>query len=65
MLSEEKNSGINAECSKIQYDHDEREKIQSNCQSDGDMHRQNANQPKESGLFYPNEKWITNFKEAD
>src|SRR2546427_744192 len=64
-MPEERNSGTDAERGKIQYDHDESEKIQSHCQSDGDMHRQNANQPNEPGLFYPNEKWITKFDQAD
>ena len=64
-MPEEKNSGINAECGKIQYDHDESEKIHAHCQSDGDVHRQNANQPDEPGLFHPNEEYVTNFEKAD
>ena len=64
-MPEERNSGTDAERCKVQYDHDEREKMQSHCQSDRDMHRQNANQPNEPGLFYPNEKWITQFDQAD
>lgn len=56
---------VTAERGKIQYDHDKSEKIESHCQSDGDMHRQNANQPKETSLFHPNENWITHFDQAD
>ena len=37
-MLEEKDAGIGAERGKIQYDHDEREKIHSHCQSDADMH---------------------------
>jgi hypothetical protein len=64
-MPEEKNSGIDAERSKIQYNHDEREKIHSHRQSDGDMHPQNANQPNEPGPFHPNENYVTNFEQAD
>ena len=42
-MPEEKDYGIGAKRGKIQYDHDQREKIHSHCQSDGDMHPQNAN----------------------
>jgi hypothetical protein len=46
---------------KIQNDHYEGEKVHPHCQSDGGMHYQNANQPKQAGLLYPNEKWVTEF----
>jgi len=42
-MPEERNSGTAAERGKIQDDHDEGEKIHSHCQSDGDVHHQNAN----------------------
>jgi hypothetical protein len=42
-VRKEKRSEIRAERGKIQYDHDQREKIHSHCQADDDMHPQNAN----------------------
>ena len=42
---------IRAERGKIQYDHDESKEIQTHCQSNGDMHCQNTNQPEKSSLF--------------
>ncbi len=64
-IREGKRSEIRAERGKIQYDHNEGEKIHSHCQSDGDMHPQNANQPNGPGLFHPNEEYITKFEQAD
>jgi hypothetical protein len=64
-MPEEEKSGIDAERGKIQYNHDEGEKIHSHCQSDGDVHPQNANQPDEPGFFHPNKKYVTNFEQAD
>ncbi len=64
-IREDKRSEIRAERGEIQYDHDEREEIHSHCQSDGDMHAHNANQPNEPGLFHPNENYITKFDQTD
>jgi len=60
-----KNSNTDAERGQIQYDHNESKQIQSDSQSDCGMHRQNANQPKKSGLRHPNENWITDFGQID
>jgi hypothetical protein len=58
-------SEIRTECGKIQYNHNESEEIQAHCQSNGDMHCQNANQPEKPSLFHPNKKWIADFDETD
>ena len=62
---DERNSNTDGERGQIQYDHNESKQIQSDCQSDCGMHRQNANQPKKSGLLHPNENWITDFEQTD
>ena len=62
---DERNSNTDRESGQIQYDHNESKQIQSDCQSDCGMHRQNANQPKKSGLLHPNKNWITNFEQTD
>src|SRR5205823_13991301 len=58
-------SEIRAKRGKIQYNHNQGEKIHSHCQSDGDMHGQNANQPNEPSLFHPNENYVTEFDQTD
>ena len=64
-MPDERNSNTDAERGQIQYDHNESKQIQSHCQSDGGVHCQNANQPKEPGLLHPNENWITDFDQTD
>lgn len=64
-VPDERNSDTNAERSQIQYNHNQSKQIQSHRQSNNDVHRQDAHQPKESGCLHPNEKWITDFDYTD
>ena len=64
-MPDERNSNTDAERGQIQYDHNKSKQIHSHRQSDGGVHCQNANQPKESGLLHPNENWITDFDQTD
>jgi hypothetical protein len=47
---------------KIQNDHHKGEKVHSHCQPNHRVHYQDADQPKQAGLPYPNEKWVTEFE---
>ena len=62
-IREEKTSEIRAERGKIHYDHDQREKIHSPCQTDGDMHPRM--QTIQTNPVFQNEKYITKFDQTD
>jgi hypothetical protein len=64
-IPDERNPNTDAERGQIQYNHNKSKQIHSHRQSDCDMHRQNANQPKESGLLNPNENRVTDLNQAD
>ena len=64
-ILDERNPNTDAERGQIQDNHNKSKQIHSHRQSDCDMHCQDANQPKESGLLHPNENWITDFDQTD
>jgi hypothetical protein len=64
-IPDERNPNTGAERGQIQHNHNESKQIHSHRQSDGGVHCQNTNQPKESGLLDPNENRVTDLNQAD
>jgi hypothetical protein len=64
-MPDQRNPSTDAEPSQIHYSHDKSKQIHSHQQSNCGVHRQNANQPKESGLLDPNENPIADLDQAD
>lgn len=62
---DERNLDPDPECGEIQYNHYKSKQIHSHHQSNCDVHRQNARQPKELGFFDPDENRVTEFDQAD
>jgi hypothetical protein len=64
-VSDERKPNTDAERGQIQNNHNKSKQIHSHRQPNRDVHRQNTNQPKESGLLDPNENRVTDLNQAD
>jgi hypothetical protein len=64
-MPDERDANTDAERGQIQYNHYKSKQIHSHRQSDCGVHRQNAHQPKKSGLFHPNKKRISDLDQAN